>query len=91
MVMFLCVNLVVFIFFVMLGVIEIVEVIFWINNNFSGVSIINYGEIVFYDDMNVYFDGDFMFVNGSMQEDDDDMVVVFVEQFMLVFDFFLIK
>lgn len=91
MVMLICVNLVVFILFVMLGVIEIVEVIFWINNNFSGVSIINYGEIVFYDDMNVYFDGDFIFVNGSMQEDDDDMVVVFVEQFMLVFDFLLIK
>lgn len=84
-------NLVAPIPLVMPGATETVAVTFRINNNFGGVSIINYGEIASYDDMNVHPDGDSTPANGSTQEDDDDTAVVPVEQPIPVFDLSLTK
>lgn len=84
-------NLIAPIPLVMPGATETVEITLRIENSFGGVSIINYGEIASYDDMNIIPDADSTPGNGSTQEDDDDTAVVTVQQPMPVFDLSLIK
>ncbi|MEQ8703112.1 MAG: SdrD B-like domain-containing protein [Phaeodactylibacter sp.] len=84
-------NLIAPIPLVMPGATETVEITFRIENGFSGVSIINYGEIGTYDDMSLNPDADSTPGNGSTQEDDDDTAVVTVQQPMPVFDLSLTK